>query len=136
VEQRATTERQSLGDLVRQLTEQASRLAKLEVELARAGLEEKGRAAKAGAGAFGVALVLGLLGLGALTACAVLALTHVVDDWLAALIVGAVELTIAGIAALVGRSRVRNVTPLIPEESVRSVRADVEAVKPHREATS
>ena len=75
------------------------------------------------------------VGLGALTACAVLALTHVVDDWLAALIVGAAELVIAGVAALIGRSRMKRVTPLVPEESVRSVRADVEAVKPHREVT-
>jgi len=136
VDERAVADRQSLGDLVRQLTEQASRLARLEVELARAGLEEKGRAARAGAGALGAALVLALLGLGALTACAVLALTHVVDDWLAALIVGAAELIVAAIAALIGRSRMKRVTPLVPEESMRSVRADVEAVKPHREVTS
>jgi hypothetical protein len=120
---------QPLGDLVKQLAEQTSRLARLEVELAKAGMERKGRAARAGAGMLGAAGLLALLGLGALTACAVLALTHVVDDWLAALIVGVVELVIAGVAALIGRSRLKKIPPLVPESSVRSVRDDVTTVK-------
>ena len=120
---------QPLGDLVKQLAEQTSRLARLEVELAKAGMERKGRAARAGATMLGAAGLLALLGLGALTACAVLALTHVVDDWLAALIVGVAELVVAGIAALIGRSRLRKLPPLVPEASLRSVRDDVATVK-------
>jgi len=120
---------QPLGDLVKQLAEQTSRLARLEVELAKAGMERKGRAARAGASMLGAAGLFALLGLGALTACAVLALTHAVDDWLAALIVGAVELAVAGVAALIGRARLKEMPPLVPESSVRSVRDDVATVK-------
>ena len=120
---------QPLGDLVKQLAEQTSRLARLEVELAKAGMERKGRAARAGATMLGAAGLLALLGLGALTACAVLALTHVVDDWLAALIVGVAELVVAGVAALIGRARLKKIPPLVPESSVRSVREDIATVK-------
>jgi cytochrome c biogenesis protein CcdA len=120
---------QPLGDLVKQLAEQTTRLARLEIELARAGMERKGRAARAGAGLLGAAGLFALLGLGALTACAVLALTHVVDDWLAALIVGVAELVVAGIAAFVGRSRLRRIPPLVPESSVNSMREDVATVR-------
>jgi putative superfamily III holin-X len=120
---------QPLGDLVKQLAEQTSRLARLEVELAKAGMEQKGRAARAGATMLGGAALLALLGLGALTACAILALTHVVDDWLAALIVGLAELLVAGVAVLIGRSRLSQIPPLVPESSVRSVRDDVATVK-------
>ncbi len=120
---------QPLGDLVKQLAEQTSRLARLEVELARAGIQQKGREARAGAGMLAVAATLALLGLGALTACAVLALTHTIDDWLAALIVGAVELALAATAALVGRSRLRRIPPLLPAQTTESVREDVASIK-------
>jgi hypothetical protein len=124
-----TLKEQPLGDLVKQLAEQTSRLARLEVELAKAGMQRKGREARAGVSVLAVGGVLALLGLGALTACAVLALTHVVDDWLAALIVGAAELLVAAIAALIGRSRLRRAGPLMPVESTESIRDDVATVK-------
>ena len=124
-----TLKEQPLGDLVKQLAEQTSRLARLEVELAKTSVQEKGRAARSGVSMLGAGAVLALLGLGALTACAILALTHVVDDWLAALIVGVVLLALAGIAALIGRSRLRRIPPLVPERSAESVRDDVASVK-------
>ncbi|HKH40994.1 MAG TPA: phage holin family protein, partial [Solirubrobacterales bacterium] len=58
----------STGELVKQLSEQASTLARQEVELAKAELTEKARTAGTGAGMFGGAGLLGLLALGALTA--------------------------------------------------------------------
>jgi uncharacterized membrane protein len=99
------------------------------MELAKSSLQEKGRAAAAGGSMLGVGAVLALLGLGALTACAVLALALAVDAWLAALIVGVAELVVAGIVALVGRSRLRQVPPLVPETSSDSMRDDIASVK-------
>lgn len=125
----ATLRDQPLGDLVKQLAEQTSRLARLEVELATAGIQQKGREARAGAGLMAAAATFALLGLGALTACAILALTHAVDDWVAALIVGAAELALCAIAALVGRSRLRRISPLLPAQSAESVKEDVASVK-------
>jgi hypothetical protein len=124
-----TLKEQPLSGLVKQLADQTSRLARLEMELAKSSLQEKGRAAAAGGSMLGVGAVLALLGLGALTACAVLALALAVDAWLAALIVGVAELVVAGIVALVGRSRLRQVPPLVPETSSDSMRDDIASVK-------
>ncbi len=49
--------------------------------------------------------------------------------WLAALIVGAALLAVSGIAALVGKSRLRKGTPPVPKEAIGSVQADVHEVK-------
>ncbi|HXQ55398.1 MAG TPA: phage holin family protein, partial [Actinomycetes bacterium] len=64
----------SLGELLKQLSEQTTRLVHQELELAKAELTQKGRQAGAGAGMFGGAGALGLAALGALTACFILAL--------------------------------------------------------------
>src|SRR5512133_4127379 len=80
----------SLGELLKQLSEQTTRLVHQELELAKAELQQKGRQAGMGAGMFGGAGALGLAALGALTACFILALDAVMAAWLAALIVAVV----------------------------------------------
>jgi MFS family permease len=117
---------QSMGELVKQLADQTSTLVRQEMELAKAELREKGRLAGMGAGAFGGAGLLGLFALGALTAAAILALATAVDGWLAALIVAAVYGAVAGVLALVGRTKVQAATPPIPEQTTESVKEDVE----------
>jgi hypothetical protein len=64
----------SLAELVKQLSEQTSRLARQEVELAKAELTLKGKRAGIGAGMFGGAAMFGFYAVGALTATAILAL--------------------------------------------------------------
>src|ERR1700748_1514475 len=90
----------SVAELVKQLSEQSSRLARQEVELAKAELAYKGKRAGIGAGMFGGAGAFGFYGFGALTAAAILALSLVVAGWLAALIIAVVYGAIAGILAL------------------------------------
>ena len=119
----------SIGELVKQLSEQSSRLARQEVELAKAELAIKGKKAGVGAGMFGGAGVFGFYGFGALVAAAVLALATAVTAWLAALIVAAVLAAIAGILALQGKSKVSQATPPIPEQATESVKEDVEWAK-------
>src|SRR5947208_10560485 len=80
----------SVAELVKQLSEQTSRLARQEVELAKAELTAKGKRAGIGAGMFGGAGVFGFYAVGALTATAILALATAVAAWLGALIVTAV----------------------------------------------
>jgi nitrate/nitrite transporter NarK len=82
-----------------------------------------------GAGMFGGAGVLGLYALGALTACAILALATAVDAWLAALIVAVVYGAIAGVLALTGKNKVQEATPPVPERAIDSTKADVETAK-------
>jgi hypothetical protein len=119
----------SASELVKQLSEQTSRLVRQEVELAKAELQVKGKQAGIGAGMFGGAGVFGLYALGALTAAAIAALATAMDTWLAALIVAVVWAAIAGVMALIGKSRVQKALPPVPEESVHSVKEDVQVTK-------
>jgi Putative Actinobacterial Holin-X, holin superfamily III len=120
---------QSLAELLRQLSEQSSRLAHQEVELAKAEMNIKAKRLGAGVGAFGAAGVIGLFAFGALTAGAILALAIVLDAWLAALIVAAVYAAVAGILALTGRKEVKAGTPPAPERAIASTKRDIEEAK-------
>ena len=133
-ESRADALDRPVGELVKQLSEQTSTLVRKELELARAEMTEKGKAAGVGAGMFGGAALAGLLAVGALTACLILALAQVMDAWLAALIVAAGYGALAGVLALTGKSKVEEATPLLPEQTKESVRQDVEEVKERAKA--
>jgi uncharacterized membrane protein YqjE len=124
----------SVGELVRQLSEQTSTLVRKELELARVEMTRKGKAAGLGAGMFGGAGLFGLLALGALTACFILALSEAMDGWLAALIVAVVYAAVAGMLALTGKSKVKEATPPVPEQAKESVREDVEWTKERAKA--
>jgi uncharacterized membrane protein YqjE len=117
------------SDLLRELSDQTTRLVRKEIELAKVELSEKGKRAGQGAGMFGGAAVLGALALGALTACAILALATAVAAWLAALIVGVVYVVIAGVLALIGKQKVSRAVPPVPEQAVETSKEDVEWVK-------
>jgi MFS family permease len=125
----AATQDQPIADLVKQLSEQTSRLARQEVELAKAELTVKGKRAGVGAGMFGGAGLFGLYALGALTATIILALATAMTAWLAALIVAALYGAIAGVLALTGKSKVQAATPPVPEEATESVKEDVRWAK-------
>ena len=118
-----------ISELVKQLTEQTSRLARQEVELAKTELAEKGKRAGIGAGMFGGSAVLGLYALAAVVAAAVLGLATAVTAWLAALIIAAVLGAGAGILALQGRTKVQQATPPMPEQATESVKEDVRWAK-------
>ena len=120
---------QSIGELTKQLADQTTQLVRQEVELAKAELAAKGKQAGLGAGMFGGAGALGLYALGALTAAAILALDTGMAGWLAALIVAAVYGAIAGTLALVGKGRVQQATPPVPEQAIDSSKEDVEWTK-------
>jgi Flp pilus assembly protein TadB len=124
----------SLAELVKQLSDQTSRLARQEVELAKAELGTKGKQAGIGAGMFGGAGALGFYAVGALVAAAVLGLATAVTAWVAAVIVAAVLAAIAGLLALQGRRRVQRATPPVPEQAAESVKEDVDFAKARAQA--
>lgn len=124
----------SIAELVKQLSEQTSRLARQEAELAKTELAAKGKRAGIGAGMFGGAGIFGFYALGALTATAILALATVVAPWLAALIVAAALGAVAGVLALTGTSKVRQATPPVPEQATESVKEDVQWAKTRAQA--
>ena len=119
----------SMAELVRQLSDQTTLLARQEVALAKAELAEKGKRAGVGAGMFGGAGLVGAYAVGAFVAAAILGLATAVDGWLAAVIVGLVLGAVAGVLALVGKNRVQEATPPLPEEAISSAKQDVETVK-------
>ena len=119
----------SAAELVKQLSEQTSRLVHQEMELAKAELSAKGKQAGIGAGLFGGAGVFGLYAMGALTATVIALLSTAMETWLAALIVTIVWAAVAGVMALIGKQRVQKAAPPIPEDSVESVKEDVRWTK-------
>jgi hypothetical protein len=90
---------------------------------------EKGKQAGLGAGMFGAAGLIGLFALGALTAAIILLLATAITGWLSALIVAAVYGAVAGVLVLNGRSRVQRAVPPVPEQSLESVKTDVEVTR-------
>ena len=119
----------SLGELFGKLSAETSTLIRQEFALARAELKEKGREAGKGAGFLGGAGVVALLAAGALTAFIILLLDEVMEAWLAALIVAVVYGAIAAVLGLRGRQRVQQATPPVPEQTVETVKEDVEWAK-------
>jgi len=119
----------STGDLVSRLANEATALVRQEVELAKAELAEKAKETGKGAGMFGGAGILGLFAFGALTACLILALDTAVPAWLAALIVAVVYGAIGGVLALTGKRKVQEAAPPVPEQTVESVKEDVQWLK-------
>ncbi|MBD0420863.1 phage holin family protein [Streptomyces sp. NPDC052309] len=122
-------EHHSVGALVGQATEQLSRLVRQEVALAKLELAEKGRRAGRGGGMLGAAGAIAYVGLFALAGTAAAALSLVLPVWAAALIVAAVLFAVAGLLAMTGRAQLRRATPPKPEQTLGSVRADMEEIR-------
>jgi hypothetical protein len=118
-----------IGEVARDLTRDLSLLVRQEVELAKSEMAEKGRTAAPGLGMIGGAGVVGLMAAGALTAFAVLALATFLPEWLAALIVGVVLAVVAYVLAMQGKERVKEAGPPVPEQTIETVKEDVEWAK-------
>ena len=132
----ANTDDRSVGDLLKELSEQTSTLVRQELDLAKAEMSEKGKQAGMGAGMFGGAGLFGLLAMIALTACLVMALDRLMVDWLAALVVTAGYAAIAGVLALQGRNKVREAAPAVPEQTRDTLKEDVEWAKTQRQSAA
>lgn len=126
---RTRTDDRPVGQLVGDASEQLTRLVRDEMRLAVAELQRKGKRGGVGTGLFGAAGVLAFYGGAALVACVILALAAVIAPWLAALLVGIGVLLVAAVVALVGKKQFDAATPPVPEQTMSSVKADVNAVK-------
>ncbi|MEE2521754.1 phage holin family protein [Pseudarthrobacter sp. J75] len=100
-----------------------------EIALAKVEIKRKGIQLGVAAAFFGVALVfLGLLVI-ALVVAAIMGLATVMPAWLAALLVAAFFLVVAGIGALVGLAKFKKAMPLMPEETIRGIKHDLGVAK-------
>jgi uncharacterized membrane protein YqjE len=120
---------ESTGELLKQFSKDASTLIRKELELAKAELTEKGKQAGKGVGMFGGAGLFGLGAFGALTALLILVVAEAMDAWLAALIVTVLWGAIAAVLALQGKHKVEEATPPQPEQTIETLKEDVEWAK-------
>jgi Putative Actinobacterial Holin-X, holin superfamily III len=118
-----------LGEVARDLTQDLSLLVRQEVELAKAEMAQKGRVAAPGLGMIGGAGVVGLMAAGALTAFLILGLSIVLDEWLSALIVGVALAGAAYVLAKRGKERVEEAGSPVPEQTIETVKEDLEWAK-------
>jgi uncharacterized membrane protein YqjE len=119
----------SVSDLVKQLTDQTKTLVKQEMRLAQVELQEKGKKVGIGAGMFGAAGLVAFFGAATLIVTIVLALSTALAPWLSALIVSVLLLAGAAVAALKGKKEIEKATPPVPEQTVETVKEDVQHVK-------
>jgi uncharacterized membrane protein YqjE len=119
----------STGELVKMVTEQVSVLVRDELKLAQLEMTTKGKQAGKGMGMLGGGGLIALYGVACLIACVIIAISHSLQAWLSALIVGAALLLIAGVLAVLGRSHLRKATPPMPTQAVDSVKTDVAEIR-------
>lgn len=122
------TEDRPLSELLSNVTTEIATLFRKEVELARVETTEQvSRAAKAG-GMLGAAAVIGFLDLILFSFAAAWALSEVVPEGVAFLIVAIVFAIVAGVLAVAGKKRIAGINP-VPTQTVQTLKADVQVAK-------
>ena len=120
---------QPISEVVKTLSEEASTLIRQELNLAKAELAQKAKNAGVGLGLMGAAYVFLRLTIATATAAAILALAIPLPAWAAALIVTILWLVIALVLILLGRSRLKRGLPPVPQQTIETVKEDVEWLK-------
>lgn len=118
-----------VGAAGKKVAEDLSALVEAHVALAKAELQEGLKAKGAGAGAFGAAGALGWLGLQGLLITLGLVLGLILPAWVAAAVVTGVLLLLAGVAALIGRKKIK--TPVSLDHTKTSLSEDATVVRAH-----
>jgi len=111
------------------------RLARLDVELARAELRTKARNASIGVGLLIGALLVVPLALAALATAAILALALVLPGWAAALIVAFVLIVIVAAAIGAGARLLRSAFPPLPRKAIEKTKEDLKWLTRRRKST-
>ena len=119
----------STGELLKELSNETTTLVRQEIELMKAELAQKAKPAGIGAGMFGGVGLFGIVAFLALTAFFIALLDGALPIWAAALIVAVVYAAIAAVLALTGRQKVKEATPVAPEQTIESVKEDVQWAK-------
>jgi hypothetical protein len=119
----------SIGELVKDLATETSTLVRQEIDLAKAEMTDRGKRAGKGVGMLAAGAVVAVLAFGALTAGLIAALDLAMPTWLAALIVTVVYGAIAAVLVQIGRKQVQEAAPPVPEETIESVKEDVQWAK-------
>jgi hypothetical protein len=126
-------ERRGLGAAAKLVSERASSLVRLELQLAAAELKQKVVALGVGIALLVGAAVFGLFALGFGLATAAAALATTVSTWLALLIVTGALVLLAGVLGAIGVGRLRKGTPPIPVQAIEEAKLTTEALKNGRQ---
>jgi hypothetical protein len=118
-----------IGEVAKELTSDLSLLVRQEIDLAKAEMTQKGRTAAPGLGMFGGAGIVALCAAGAITASLVLVFALFLPDWAAALIVGTALAAVAYVLIKQGKERVAEAGKPVPEQTIETVKEDVEWAK-------
>jgi Putative Actinobacterial Holin-X, holin superfamily III len=122
---------ESTAELVKELSREVSQLVREEIALAKAEMTHKGRKAGIGAGMLSGAAVLGLAAVGGSMATLILLLDLVMPAWLAALIATVAYGAAAAALGMRGKERITDAAPPAPEQTIESVKEDVQWAKSH-----
>jgi hypothetical protein len=122
---------ESLGELIREATQQASTLLRDEVALARTEIKEDVREAVAGLAMFSAAGVLALLAVLMLSAAAAFGIGRALGEewaWAGFVVVGLLYLVGAGVAGLMGKKKAQEIPPPAPR-TTKQLKETAAAVK-------
>lgn len=117
----------SLGKLVEQISEQASRLVRAEIALAKAEITEKATRSGIAIGLFVVAVLILVYAVGVLLLAAVYGLGTAWPLWLSALAIGSLMLIVTAVLALVGVRLLKQA--MTKPESIQRVKDDIASIK-------
>ena len=113
----AGSPQQLLGDI--------ALLIRHEFELAKNELAGKAKSAGIGAGMLSASALGALFTLGSLTALVVVLLQLVIPLWAAVLVVTAVWGGVTAALALLGKRKVEDAVPFVPEQTIENIKEDV-----------
>jgi lipopolysaccharide export LptBFGC system permease protein LptF len=119
----AERDNQSIIELVRRFSDELLTLFRQEMALATAEVSRTIRKLAAGAASVAAGAAVLFAGFLTLLAAAVLGLSHVLEPWLAAAVVG-VAVTIVGVVLLIAGKKTLQPENLKPERTVDSLRED------------
>jgi len=121
--------KRSLLELLTEIPVLVRELVVGEIELLKQEMIRKLKALGIGAGLLlGAVIFIGAM-FGVLLTAAILALSAIMPGWLAALLVAAVLLIIAGILALVGYRVLKKGIPPLPTETISGLKKDVNVIR-------
>jgi hypothetical protein len=115
------------GALVEKLAEQATRLVRAEIALAKAEMADKAKRSGIGVGLICAALVVVLYAVGVLIWAGILGLAEAWPLWLSALTVGVALILLAGLAVWIAVGQLKRAAQR--PETIDRVKADVETIK-------
>jgi hypothetical protein len=118
----------SIGELIGNISNDVSQLFRQEVELAKAEVKEEAAEAGKAAGMLGGAGFAGYMVALLLTLAAMFGLGNVMDLGWAALIIAVVWAAVAAILFIIGRRKLRTVSP-VPHQTVQTLKEDAQWLK-------